>query len=81
MDFEVTWRPFFLNPDAPKEGVNKMDYYISKFGKDRVDQIVPHMTKVFADEGLSYSLGGMTGATMNSHRWSPGTFRSLCLCT
>lgn len=42
--FEVRWHPFFLNPDAPKEGVNKLDMYKQKFGEQRVQQILPMMT-------------------------------------
>ena len=42
--FEVRWHPFFLNPDAPKEGVNKMEMYNQKFGEQRVQQMVPMMT-------------------------------------
>ena len=42
--FEVRWHPFFLNPDAPKEGVNKMEMYNQKFGEQRVKQMVPMMT-------------------------------------
>ena len=42
--FEVRWHPFFLNPDAPKEGVNKMEMYCQKFGEQRVQQMVPMMT-------------------------------------
>ena len=68
VSFDVTWRPFFLNKDAPMEGVVKMDYYKAKFGEARVAQMLPHMTQVFADEGLQYSLGGLTGSTMDSHR-------------
>lgn len=28
----------------------------------------PALQQVFADEGLSYSMGGRTGNTLNSHR-------------
>ena len=42
--FEVRWHPFFLNPDASKEGVNKMEMYNQKFGEQRVKQMVPMMT-------------------------------------
>lgn len=66
--FEVRWHPFFLNPDAPKEGVNKMEMYCQKFGEQRVQQMVPMMTETFAKEGLNYSMEGKTGSTLNSHR-------------
>jgi len=29
---QIKWHPFFLNPSAPKEGVNKKEYYLKKFG-------------------------------------------------
>lgn len=68
MDVEVRWLPFFLNPDASKEGVNKMEYYVQKFGSARTQQMVPYMTSVFAKEGVKYSMGGKTGNTLDSHR-------------
>ncbi|KAL3150213.1 hypothetical protein ABBQ32_000072 [Trebouxia sp. C0010 RCD-2024] len=66
--FEVRWHPFFLNPDASKEGVNKLEMYKQKFGEQRVKQMVPMLTEVFAKEGLSYTMEGSTGNTLNSHR-------------
>ena len=32
LDFEITWRPFELNPDMPKEGMNRREYRSRKFG-------------------------------------------------
>ncbi|KAG2483465.1 hypothetical protein HYH03_017648 [Edaphochlamys debaryana] len=72
-DFEVRWLPFQLNPDAPREGANKLQYYYEKFGPDRVAQFMPRMEQVFAEIGAKYSLGGLTGNTMDGHRlltWS-----------
>lgn len=66
--FEVRWHPFFLNPDAPKEGINKMEMYKQKFGEQRVQQMVPMMMETFAKEGLTYTMDGDTGNTLNSHR-------------
>lgn len=62
-----------VNPGAPREGVNKLEYYHKKFGKDRVDSMVPAMTKNFADVGVKYSMGGMTGSTTDSHRLATWT--------
>ncbi|WP_373356879.1 DsbA family protein [Pseudoroseicyclus sp. CXY001] len=33
--FEITWRPFQLNPDMPREGVERKGYLEAKFGKER----------------------------------------------
>ncbi len=44
-DFNVTWRPYQLAPEAPKEGMNKLQYYNDKFGPAKVAQMMPMMTK------------------------------------
>lgn len=67
-EFEVNWRPFFLNRDATRKGVNKLQYYNDKFGAARVAQMVPFMQEKFRSIGIEYSMGGNTGNTMDSHR-------------
>ncbi|OAY56960.1 uncharacterized protein YwbO isoform X2 [Manihot esculenta] len=66
-DFEIKWHPFFLNPSAPKEGVNKLQYYREKFGS-RTDGIIARMTEVYRGLGLEYNISGLTGNTLDSHR-------------
>jgi len=69
VEFDVRWRPFQLNPDAPKgKGVNKMDMYVEKFGQARVESMLPQMKKVGNSEGIKFSYGGSTGNTFDSHR-------------
>ncbi len=46
VDFEVNWLPFQLDANAPIEGVNKMEMYEKKFGKERIAQMLPSMKKV-----------------------------------
>ncbi|KAG5535234.1 hypothetical protein RHGRI_023122 [Rhododendron griersonianum] len=46
-DFEIKWHPYLLNPSAPKEGVNKEEFYKNKFGS-RSGPIIARMTEVFA---------------------------------
>ncbi|CAK0782008.1 hypothetical protein CVIRNUC_005527 [Coccomyxa viridis] len=67
-EFEVRWHPFQLNPDAPAEGRNKLEYYKEKFGPDRTAVMIPMMTETFKKEGLGYTMEGLTGNTLNSHR-------------
>lgn len=64
---EVTWRPYQLNPSAPREGVDKEQFYMEKFGP-RVPAIMERMSSIFANLGHKYSLGGKTGNTLDSHR-------------
>lgn len=66
-DFEIKWHPFFLNPSAPKEGVNKLDFYREKFGS-RAEGILARMTEIFKGLGLEYNMSGLTGNTLDSHR-------------
>jgi predicted DsbA family dithiol-disulfide isomerase len=43
LEFEVRWRPFFLDPSLPKEGVDKRQRYAAKFGAARMRQMEPYM--------------------------------------
>ena len=77
VDFQVEWRPFQLNPQASKTGVNKLEMYKQKFGADRVASMLPYMTRVFEGIGVKYSIGGNTGNTFDSHRlaeWASSKF-------
>jgi len=58
-----------LNPNSPKgKGVKKMDMYIEKFGKARMDAMLPQMKETGLSEGINFSYGGYTGNTFDSHR-------------
>ena len=43
IDTEIRWRPFFLDPTLPVGGVDKMSHYISKFGKARIEGMIPQI--------------------------------------
>mmetsp|Transcript_7242 Transcript_7242/g.30058 ORF Transcript_7242/g.30058 Transcript_7242/m.30058 type:complete len:174 (-) Transcript_7242:580-1101(-) len=64
----MRWRPFFLAPDAPTAGVVKREYYAAKFGAARTAQMEPFLKQTFAEVGMDFSMGGLTGNTMDSHR-------------
>ncbi|KAL5176990.1 Receptor-like protein kinase HERK 1 [Glycine soja] len=66
-NFEIIWHPFQLNPDAPKEGIDKREFYRSKFGSQS-ERMEARMSEVFKNVGLEYSLSGLTGNTIDSHR-------------
>lgn len=69
VEFDVLWRPFQLNANAPKgKGVNKMEMYLEKFGKARCDAMLPQMIQTGLSVGIRFSYGGFTGNTFNSHR-------------
>ena len=33
--FQITWVPFQLNPDMPKEGMDRRKYLVTKFGNQK----------------------------------------------
>ena len=33
-EFKVTWKPFFLNPATPKEGIPLVEYISSRYGAE-----------------------------------------------
>ncbi len=52
---EVHWRPFFLNPWVPREGISRDDYLTAKFGSvDAYKNIAGRVTAAAAEEGLTY---------------------------
>ncbi|WVZ07465.1 hypothetical protein V8G54_020811 [Vigna mungo] len=65
--FEVTWHPFQLDPDTPKEGIDKREYYRRKFGSQS-ERMEARMSEVFKNFGLEYCMSGLTGNTIDSHR-------------
>jgi len=66
--FSTTWMPFYLNPGAPKVGVDKTAYYRTKFGDDRTEMIFERLSQVGKDLGINFKFGGKTGNTRDSHR-------------
>ncbi|KAF1809421.1 DSBA oxidoreductase [Eremomyces bilateralis CBS 781.70] len=66
--WNITWKPFYLNPHAPKASVDKAEYYQSKFGPERTRGIFANLSQLGLSEGIHYKFGGRTGNTRDSHR-------------
>ncbi|KAL8801020.1 MAG: hypothetical protein Q9182_004764 [Xanthomendoza sp. 2 TL-2023] len=66
--FSTTWYPFYLNPDAPKTGIDKRQYYMSKFGPERTPMIFDRLASAGKPVGIDFKFGGKTGNTRDSHR-------------
>lgn len=53
---EVNWRPFFLNPWVPREGMSREDYLVTKFGSvEAYTSISSRIKDAAAEEGLQYN--------------------------
>ena len=52
---ELCFRPFFLNPWLPREGISREDYLTHKFGSvDAYKDIAARVVAAASEEGLSY---------------------------
>jgi predicted DsbA family dithiol-disulfide isomerase len=52
---ELNYRPFFLNPWVPREGIGRDDYLTAKFGSpERYKQLASRVVEAAAQEGLDY---------------------------
>lgn len=53
---EVNWRPFFLNPWVPREGISRNQYLTTKFGSPEAYKgIAGRVVAAAAEEGLTYN--------------------------
>jgi predicted DsbA family dithiol-disulfide isomerase len=70
LDVEIVWRPFQLDPTAPREAQPVIEAYAKKFGgPQRAVQIISHMTDVAAGEGLDFHLDtALRANTIDAHR-------------
>src|ERR1700757_102861 len=52
---DVEWRPFFLNPWVPREGISREEYLTAKFGSvDAYKGIAGRVVAAANEEGLTY---------------------------
>lgn len=75
--FSVHWNPFQLNPDMPREGVERRAYRAAKFGSpERSEQLDRQVTEAAAAVGLAFRLDRLerTPNTVDAHRlvWLAG---------
>ncbi|MGB3043629.1 MAG: DsbA family oxidoreductase [Xanthobacteraceae bacterium] len=68
---EVHWRPFFLNPWVPREGVSRDEYLTTKFGSvEAYGKIASRVVEAAKEEGLIYrpDLVSRQPNTLDCHR-------------
>ncbi len=55
IEAEVHWRPYFLNPQVPREGMARTDYLSRKFGSDeRFRPAHERLSKLGKEEGVEF---------------------------
>jgi predicted DsbA family dithiol-disulfide isomerase len=73
---DINWRPYFLNPWIPREGIDRQAYLEAKFGSvDRYAVIAERVASAAAMEGLVYAFDKISRQpnTLDCHRlilWS-----------
>jgi predicted DsbA family dithiol-disulfide isomerase len=68
---EVRFRPYFLNPWVPREGMSRDEYLTTKFGSvERYKGIAGRVAAAAAAEGLTYAVEKMKRQpnTLDAHR-------------
>ena len=68
---ELRFRPYFLNPWVPREGISREEYLTTKFGSpERYRSIAQRVAQAAADEGLNYVIDGVKRQpnTLDCHR-------------
>jgi predicted DsbA family dithiol-disulfide isomerase len=71
LHFTVAWHPFQLNPDMPREGVERAQYRLAKFGSaERSRQLDERITETAATVDLEFHLDRLTRTpnTLDAHR-------------
>ena len=69
--FDLTWRPFLLNPDMPRAGMSRTDYVVRKFGgEDRARRLYASITEIGRAEGVPFRFERIrrTPNSVNAHR-------------
>ena len=69
--FDLTWRPFLLNPDMPRAGMARPDYVIRKFGgEDRARRLYASITEIGRTEGIQFRFDRIrrTPSSVDAHR-------------
>ncbi|MBO0710743.1 MAG: DsbA family oxidoreductase [Acetobacteraceae bacterium] len=69
--FELTWRPFLLNPDMPRAGMSRPDYVTRKFGgEERARRLYTSITEIGRVEGMQFRFDRIrrTPSSVDAHR-------------
>jgi predicted DsbA family dithiol-disulfide isomerase len=69
--FDITWRPFLLNPDMPRAGMARADYVVRKFGgEDRARRLYASISEIGRSEGLQFRFERIrrTPSSVDAHR-------------
>jgi predicted DsbA family dithiol-disulfide isomerase len=69
LDVNVSWQPFQLSPDMPREGRRRLDHYREIFGEERAEKIMGSMKDTGIDAGIAFGSdpAAMSPNTLSAH--------------
>jgi predicted DsbA family dithiol-disulfide isomerase len=69
LNIHVSWQPFQLSPDMPREGRDRVEYYTQLFGEERAGQIMESMKDTGAADGIAFDTkpGARSPNTLSAH--------------
>jgi predicted DsbA family dithiol-disulfide isomerase len=75
LQVQVNFRPFFLDPTIPPEGLDRRTYMENKFGKERLKTLHDPLIAAGKADGIPYAFDKITRtpSSLNAHRlirWS-----------
>jgi predicted DsbA family dithiol-disulfide isomerase len=78
LSFDLTWRPFLLNPDMPRTGMSRAEYVVRKFGgEERARRLYASIAEIGRAEGIPFRFDRIrrTPSSVDAHRlvrWACG---------
>ncbi len=54
IEIKRSWHPYELNPDQPKEGIDRQEYMASRFGLEKLKAMDARMKELGKEDGLEF---------------------------
>lgn len=69
LDVDLQWQPFQLNPDMPRSGRNRREYYREKFGAETAETLLAGMQQTGEAVGIEFGSDpdAMAPNTLSAH--------------
>jgi predicted DsbA family dithiol-disulfide isomerase len=70
IEVKVAYRPFFLDPTIPDEGLDRQQYMLAKFGAERLKTLHDPLVAAGKEDGIPYAFDQITRqpSSLNAHR-------------
>ena len=83
-DYEVSWRPFQLDPTIPPDGKSRHDYMSAKFGPEKIAAIHAPLEEAGRADGIAFAFDkiSISPNTLDAHRlirWAQGSGQQSAL--